>query len=45
VLAGGIGALLRGVGAVARDLRFFPLGGMIGAPTLLLTGLEIRGTP
>jgi len=41
-LCGGIGALLRGVRAVGRDLTFLPAGGMVGAPTLLLTGLEIR---
>jgi hypothetical protein len=27
---------------VARDLTFFPLDGMIGAPSLLVTGLELR---
>ncbi|MEO8503256.1 MAG: metallopeptidase TldD-related protein [Acidobacteriota bacterium] len=41
-LCGGISALLRGVQAVARDLAFFPLDGMLGAPTLLVTGLELR---
>jgi predicted Zn-dependent protease len=41
---GGVGTLLRGISAVARDLEFFPLaGGMVGAPTMLVTGLEIRG--
>lgn len=41
---GGIGSLLRGVAAVGRDLTWFPLGdGMVGAPTMLVTGLEIRG--
>lgn len=43
VLEGGIGSLLRGVGAAGRDLAFFPLaGGMVGSPTLLVTGMEIR---
>jgi len=41
-LTGSIGALLRGVAGVARDLAFFPLGGMIGSPTLRVTGLEVR---
>jgi predicted Zn-dependent protease len=40
-LSGGVGALLRGVQAAARDLAFFPLDGMIGSPTLLVTGLEL----
>jgi predicted Zn-dependent protease len=44
-LCGGIGALLRGVVGVARDLAFLPLDGMIGAPTLLVTGLELRRVP
>lgn len=39
---GGVGTLLRGIDAAARDLAFFPLaGGMIGAPTLRVTGLEM----
>lgn len=41
-LCGGISALLRGVQAVARDLAFFPLDGVIGSPSLLATGLELR---
>jgi|HubBroStandDraft_3_1064219.scaffolds.fasta_scaffold02136_3 predicted Zn-dependent protease len=40
-LAGSIGALLKGIAAVARDLAFLPLDGLIGAPTLLVTGLEV----
>jgi len=44
-LCGGIGALLRGVQGAARDLAFFPLDGMLGAPTLLVTGLELRSSP
>ncbi|HXT21934.1 MAG TPA: metallopeptidase TldD-related protein [Thermoanaerobaculia bacterium] len=42
-LCGSIGALLRGVSGVARDLTFFPLDGMIGSPTLRVDGLELRG--
>jgi PmbA protein len=41
-LTGGISSLLRGVAAVGRDLAFAPLDGMLGAPSLLLTGLEIQ---
>jgi predicted Zn-dependent protease len=42
-LTGSISALLHGIRAVARDLAFLPLAGaMIGAPTLLVTGLELR---
>lgn len=44
LLCGGIGALLRGIQAVARDLAFLPLDGMIGAPSLLAGGLELRPT-
>lgn len=42
VLAGPVGALLRGVQAVARDLSFVPADGLVGAPTVLVTGLELR---
>jgi predicted Zn-dependent protease len=42
VLAGPVGALLRGVQAVARDLAFVPDDGLVGAPTVLVTGLELR---
>lgn len=43
LLTGGLGALLRGVEAVARDLHFQPAaGGLIGSPTLLVSGLEIQ---
>ena len=42
-LCGGIGAFLRGIVGVGRDLTFQPLDGMIGAPTVLVTGLELRG--
>lgn len=42
-LTGGIGTLLRGVEAVGRDLAFQPVaGGLLGAPTLLVSGLEIE---
>ena len=41
-LQGALGALLRGVDGVARDLAFQPLaGGMLGAPTLRVSGLEL----
>lgn len=40
-LSGGLAGLLRGVQAVARDLTFLPLDGMIGSPTLLVGGLEL----
>lgn len=43
VLSGGIGAFLRGIVGVGRDLTFHPLDGMIGAPTVLATGLELVG--
>lgn len=44
-LCGSLGTLLHGINAVARDLSFFPLAGMVGSPTLRLTGLEVRGQP
>jgi len=44
-LCGTVGTLLRGVQAVARDLHFVPFDGMIGSPSLLVTGLELRSTP
>jgi hypothetical protein len=44
-LCGSIGALLRGVDGVARDLTFFPLAGMVGSPTLRVAGLEVRAEP
>ncbi len=40
-LSGGIGAFLRGIAGVGRDLTFHPLDGMIGAPTVLATGIEL----
>lgn len=42
-LCGRISTLLQGIAAVGRDLTFHPLDGMIGSPTLLVTGLELRG--
>jgi len=42
-LEGSIGAFLHRVQAVARDLTFQPLGAMIGAPTLLVSGFGLRG--
>jgi len=42
-LEGGISAFLRNIKAVARDLTFEPLGAMIGAPSLLVGGLGLRG--
>ena len=41
-LCGGVGALLRGIRGVARDLAFTPEGAMVGAPSLLVRGLELR---
>jgi predicted Zn-dependent protease len=43
-LQGSLRALLRGVAGVARDLRFLPRGrSVMGAPTLLLSGVEVSG--
>jgi predicted Zn-dependent protease len=44
-LLGSVGSLLRGVQAVAGDLGFLPLQGMVGTPTLLVGGLELRSSP
>lgn len=44
-LTGSVSALLRGIQGVGRDLTFLPRGGMIGAPTLLAIGLELRPRP
>jgi predicted Zn-dependent protease len=41
-LEGGISSFLRNIQAVARDLSFQPLGAMIGAPSLLVSGLGLR---
>lgn len=44
-LCGTFSAFLQGVIGVGRDLAFHPLDGMIGAPTLLVAGLELRSEP
>lgn len=44
-LCGGFGSFLRGVQAVGRDLTFLPLDGMLGSPSLLVNGLELRSEP
>ena len=41
-LCGKISGLLQSLQGVGRDLTFHPLNGMIGAPTLLVSGLELR---
>ena len=41
-LGGSIRQLLRGIRAVGDDLRFLPVPGPVGAPTLLLTGLQLE---
>jgi predicted Zn-dependent protease len=41
-LCGRITDLLQGIAGTGRDLTFLPLTGMIGAPTVLTTGLELR---
>ncbi|HYN87819.1 MAG TPA: TldD/PmbA family protein, partial [Ardenticatenaceae bacterium] len=38
-----LGELLQNVRAVADDLRFFPVGGVIGSPTLRVDGVMIGG--
>jgi predicted Zn-dependent protease len=42
-LCGSITAFLHGLQGVARDLQLLPFGAMIGSPSALLTGLELRG--
>ena len=42
VLEGRISALLRGIQAVGRDVMFAPSNGMIGCPSMLVTGVEVR---
>ena len=42
-LVGSVSGALRGVVGVARDLAFLPLLGMIGSPTLRVTGLRLTG--
>jgi PmbA protein len=44
-LCGGIAAFLQGIRAVAGDLAFLPLGGVIGSPSVMVGGLELRGAP
>lgn len=45
-LVAGVGQLLRGIDAVGRDLAWTPIaGGLIGAPTLSVGGLELRDRP
>ena len=41
-LGGSIRQLFRGIRAVGDDLRFLPVPGAVGAPTLLLTGLQLE---
>ncbi len=41
-LGGSIRQLLRGIRAVGDDVRFLPVPGAVGAPTLLLTGLQLE---
>jgi predicted Zn-dependent protease len=44
-LTGSISSWLWGIKGVARDLEFQPWSGMIGSPTTLVTGLELRRNP
>jgi predicted Zn-dependent protease len=41
-LCGKISQLLQNIVGIGRDLAFHPLNGMIGSPTLLVSGLELR---
>ena len=41
-LRGSIRQLFRGIRAIGDDLRFLPAPGAVGAPTLLLTGLQLE---
>lgn len=41
-LSGTMTGLLGGLEAVARDLTFFPLGGLLGSPSLLISGLDVN---
>ena len=43
-LSGSVSGLFGGLESVARDLTFFPLGGLLGSPSLLITGLEVNAT-
>jgi predicted Zn-dependent protease len=44
-LTGRISAFLNGIVGIGRDLAFQPLDGMIGSPSLLVTGLELIPGP
>ena len=44
-LCGSISGLLQGIQAVGRDLRFLPRRGMIGSPSVIASGLELRSSP
>ncbi|MCP4546706.1 MAG: hypothetical protein GY835_09615, partial [bacterium] len=45
-LVGSVSSLMSGIVATARDLSFLPIsGGMVGAPSLLIKGLELRQRP
>ena len=45
-LVGSVATFLRGIVAKARDLSFTPIGSsMVGSPTLLVKGLELRQRP
>ncbi len=41
-LTGSVRQLLQGIRAIGDDLRFLPAPGPVGAPTLLLTGLQVE---
>lgn len=41
-LSGSLRQLLQGIRAIGDDLRFLPAPGAVGAPTLLLTGLQVE---
>jgi predicted Zn-dependent protease len=41
-LHGSVGGFLRSITGIGRDLLFYALDGMIGSPSLLVTGLELR---
>jgi predicted Zn-dependent protease len=36
--------VLRGVTALGSDLRFFPFGGSLGSPTILVGEMTVAGT-
>lgn len=44
-LSGTVSRLLSGLEAVARDVTFFPHGGLLGAPSLLISGLDVNAGP